>query len=270
MQQVSPLLPEGLSYFATWRDLALALGGLLAISFLLIWWRQQTRIWLRVVMVTFLLAFGLCFASIYLFEVPPYRAGCPGGCNGWRGYPLPVARITQEGQTQIGLADFGLNLLLLWTLVLLASLLARVVTSAVGWEDRGRRGQALILLALFAAPWAYLPRLLDPPQPSTTGEELRLVNNARRAAEATYGITGLWVQRLALEDVRVLQPNPLQETAPELAGVRSQVCLRGYTYFYIPWRRYRVDLEPTGVTALDLVEVPLAGSCWQGIPGERS
>ena len=265
MPPVAPSLPGGFSYFASWRDLALALGGLLAVTFLIIWWRQQTRHWHRVVLGTFLLAFALGFASIYLFEVPPHLAGCPQGCNGWRGYPLPVARITQEGQTQIGLGDFALNLLLLWTLVLLGALLARVVTSAVGWEERGRRSRTLILLLLFAAPWAYLPRYLDPPQPTTNGEELRLVNNARRAAEATYGITGLWVQRLALEDVRLLSPNPLSESEPILAGVRSQVCLRGYTYFYLPWRRYRVDLEPTGVTALDLVEVPLEGSCWQEV-----
>lgn len=262
MNPSSPGLPEGLSYFATWRDVALALGGGLAISFLIIWWRQQTRHWLRVTLFTFLIAFGLTFAGIYLFEVPPHLAGCAGGCEGWRGYPLPVARITREGQTQIGMADFGLNLLLLWTLVLLGSLIGQVVTTAAGWEDRSRRVRALLLLALFGLPWAYLPRLLDPPQPVTSGEELRLVNNARRAAEATYGITGLWVQRLALEDVRLLSPNPLTEAAPTLAGVRSQVCLRGYTYFYIPWRRYRVDLEATGVNALDLVEVPLDGSCW--------
>jgi hypothetical protein len=265
MPPIAPGLPGGLTYFAGWRDLALALGGLLAVIFLIIWWRQQTRYWHRVVLATFLVAFGLGFASIYLFEVPPYFAGCPGGCSGWRGYPRPVARITQAGQTQIGLADFALNLLLLWALVLLAALLIRIVTTAVSWEGRSRRSRILILVLLFAAPWAYLPRFLDPPQPVTSGEELRLVNNARRAAESTYGITGLWVQRLALEDVRLLGPNPLSETDPILAGVRSQICLRGYTYFYIPWRRYRVDLEPTGVTALDLVEVPLQGSCWQEV-----
>ncbi len=264
-QPASPLF-QGLSYFSTWRDVALALGGLLAISFLIVWWRQQTRHWHRIILVTFLLAFALTFASIYLFEVPPYFAGCPTGCSGWRGYPLPVARITQAGQTQLGLADFALNLLLLWTLVLFGSLIWRLVTTAVSWEERSRRSRGLILLLIFIVPWAYLPRFLDPPQPATEGEEQRLVNNARRAAEATYGITGLWVQRLALEDVRVISPNPLSETAPDLAAVRSQVCLRGYTYFYLPWRRYRVNLEPTGVTALDLVEVPLAGSCWQEIP----
>ena len=258
---------EGLVILPAGANVALALGGLLAITFLIIWWRQQTRQWHRVVLATFLVAFALCFASIYLFEVPPYVAGCPEGCNGWRGYPLPVARITQAGQTQIGLADFALNLLLLWTLVLLAVLLGRVVTTAVGWEERSRRSRTLIMALLFVAPWAYLPRFLDPPQPVTEGEEQRLVNNARRAAEATYGITGLWVQRLALEDVRLLSPNPLSESDPNLGGVRSQVCLRGYTYFYVPWRRYRVDLEPTGVTALDLVEVPLEGSCWQEVTG---
>ncbi|MFZ1769669.1 MAG: hypothetical protein WAU00_10760, partial [Caldilinea sp.] len=92
--------------------------------------------------------------------------------------------------------------------------------------------------------------------------DLRLVTNARRAAETTYGITGLWVHRLALEDLRQLSPNPLGETTPDLTAIRSQVCLRGYTYFYIPWRRYRVSLEPTGVNALSITELPLNGSCW--------
>lgn len=261
-QSALPGLPPGLSYFTDWRDLVLALGGLLGIAFLIVWWTQQTRRWLRVVLLTFLIAFLLAFASIYLFEVPPFLAGCPGGCAGWRGYPMPVARITPQGQTQIGLVDFGFNLLLLWLLVLVASLLWRLVATAVRWEDAGRSQRVLMLLVLFALPWALLPRFLDPPQPTTTGEELRLVNNARRAAESTYGITGLWVQRLALEDVRQLSPNPLSEETTADDTVRSQVCLRGYTYFYIPWRRYRVSLEPTGVNALDLVEVPLEGSCW--------
>ena len=104
--------------------------------------------------------------------------------------------------------------------------------------------------------------ICPPPQPATTGEELRLVINAQRAAETTYAVTGLWVQRLALEDLRQLSPNPLAEQTPDLAAIRSQVCLRGYTYFYIPWRRYLVSLEPTGVNALEFLELPLSGSCW--------
>lgn len=255
-------MTDGLSYFADWRDILLAVGGALSIILLMIWWRQQTTHWFRVLVLTFLLAFALDFASIYLFEVPPYYAGCSAGCAGWRGYPLPVARITVTGQTQVGIADFGLNLILLWLLVVVAALLGRVVGLAIDWENRSRRARLLTLGLLFLIPWSLLPRFLEPPQPTTTGEELRLVNNARRAAESTYRITGLWVQRLALEDVRQLSPNPLLEAQPDLASVRSQVCLRGYSYFYMPWRKYRIDLEPTGVTAVDFTELPLDSACW--------
>ncbi|MFO7631150.1 MAG: hypothetical protein R6W76_01355, partial [Caldilinea sp.] len=94
---------EGWGYFVDWRDLLLAAGGLFAVSLVIIWWNQQTRHWHRIAILSFLVAFGLAFASIYLFWVPPYYAGCATGCMGWRGFPLPVARITFDGQTQIGL-----------------------------------------------------------------------------------------------------------------------------------------------------------------------
>jgi len=258
-------LPEGWSYFADWRDLLLALGGLLAVALAIVWWHQQTRQWHRITSLSFLIAFALAFASLYLFWVPPYYAGCSAGCPGWRGFPLPVARITFDGQTQIGLLDVLLNALLLWLLVLVASLVAQIVAVVFQLENRARRVRVLALLLFILVPWALLPRYLDPPQPVTTGEELRLVTNARRAAETTYGITGLWVHRLALEDLRQLSPNPLGETTPDLTAIRSQVCLRGYTYFYIPWRRYRVSLEPTGVNALSIVELPLDGPCWDDV-----
>ncbi|HQY89961.1 hypothetical protein [Caldilinea sp.] len=255
-------LPEGWSYFADWRDLLLALGGLLAVALTIIWWGQQTRRWYRIAALSFLIAFILAFASIYLFWVPPYYAGCASGCMGWRGFPLPVARITFDGQTQIGLLDVLLNVLLLWLFVLVASLVGRIAAVIFGLENRSRRVRVIAVLVFVLAPWALLPRYLNPPQPVTTAEDLRLVTNARRAAETTYGITGLWVHRLALEDLRQLSPNPLGETTPDLTAIRSQVCLRGYTYFYIPWRRYRVSLEPTGVNALSITELPLNGSCW--------
>ncbi|MBW7885383.1 MAG: hypothetical protein H3C34_22680, partial [Caldilineaceae bacterium] len=224
MQEGSlPGLPEGWAYFADWRDLVLALGGLLSVALLAVWWQQQTRYWYRIAILTFLGAFVLSFTSIYLFWVPPYYAGCAAGCTGWRGFPLAVARVTFAGQTQIGLIDFLLNTLLLWLIVLLATLIGRLVGVAIGWENRSRRVRLLVLILLFIVPWALLPRFLDPPQPVTSGEELRLVTNARRAAESTYRITGLWVQRLALEDVRQLSPNPLSEATPDLSAVRSQV-----------------------------------------------
>ncbi|MBK8046345.1 MAG: hypothetical protein IPK16_03960 [Anaerolineales bacterium] len=161
-------MTNGLSYFADWRDILLAVGGALSIILLMIWWRQQTTHWFRVLVLTFLLAFALDFASIYLFEVPPYYAGCSTGCAGWRGYPLPVARITVTGQTQVGIADFGLNLILLWLLVVVAALLGRVVGLAIDWENRSRRARLLTLGLLFLIPWSLLPRFWSrhsPPPP---------------------------------------------------------------------------------------------------------
>jgi hypothetical protein len=118
------------------------------------------------------------------------------------------------------------------------------------------------VLLLVVLPWAFMPRILNPPQPRAEGEDLRLAVNARRSAEFTYRVTGVWIQRLALEDVReaAVTRNP-----ESLFGetVVNEVCLRGYTYFYIPWQRYRVTLDPSGVTALQLAEVPLSGSCWE-------
>ena len=70
-----------------WRDLLFAIVALIMVTLLIIWWSQQTRDWYRIAVGTFLLAFAVCIASFYLFEVPPYYAGCPGGCAGWRGYP---------------------------------------------------------------------------------------------------------------------------------------------------------------------------------------
>ena len=92
-------LPEGWSYFADWRDLLLALGGLLAVALVIIWWSQQTRHWHRIAILTFLAAFALAFASLYLFWAPPYYAGCPAGVRGgaafrcrWRASPLTARR----------------------------------------------------------------------------------------------------------------------------------------------------------------------------------
>jgi hypothetical protein len=95
-----------------------------------------------------------------------------------------------------------------------------------------------------------------------TGEELRLTTNAGRAAEFTYRITGLWIQRLAVEDVKVLQPEG-EANLETVNRVGSQVCLRGYTYFFIPWQRYRIDLDGIGRTALRLTELPLTEGCWK-------
>ncbi|HXF63295.1 MAG TPA: hypothetical protein VNK95_16830 [Caldilineaceae bacterium] len=255
-------LPEGWVYFAGLPDLALALVGILLITLLIIWWRQQTRLWFRVVMATFLAALLLCIGSYYLFVVPPYFASCPSGCTGWRGFPLRFALIDLNGVSRVAVLDFLLNLLMLWLLWLGASVVWRLAALALRWENRSWRFKLLFIVLLVILPWAFLPRVLDPPQPPAVGEDLRLAVNAERSAEFTYRITGFWLQRLALEDIRRGAPIANPES---LFGetVVNEVCLRGYTYFYLPWRRYRITLDPSGVTALNLAEVPLQGSCWE-------
>ncbi|MCB0044690.1 MAG: hypothetical protein KDD92_04610 [Caldilineaceae bacterium] len=259
-----PALPPGWANFADWLDLLLGGAGLLLITLLIIWWRQQTPRWFRIVAGGLLFALLLSIASIELFVLPPHLAGCPAGCPGQSGYPLPVARITLAGVREIAPVDFLLNWLLLWLVTLGGMLVVTLLARGFQWWKRSNRTRALFLLTVVVIPWALLPRFLPLPQAVTGGEELRLANNARRSAEFTYRITGPWVQRLAIEDVRVLSGD---EEAAALAGQEqvtiSQVCLRGYTYFLIPWRRYRITLDATGTTALTMNDVGLQGTCWR-------
>lgn len=248
--------------FAGWPDVALAGVALLLTLLLIVWWRQQTRQWFRIVTSLALLALVLCIASYYLFVVPAFYAGCAQGCLGWRGFPRAFATVNFDGAATITALDFALNWLMLWLLWLVASVVWRLLALGFRWNERSLRTKMLFVLAVAVLPWALLPRFIDPPQPTPTGEALRLAINARRSAEFTYRITGLWVQQLALEDVRQIQP--AGEFDIDTANqVGSQVCLRGYTYFYLPWRRYRIDLDMSGVTALSLAQLPLNEPCWR-------
>ena len=247
--------------FASIADLPFAIAGLILSLLLIIWWRQQSSAWFRVAVSTFLAAVVLAILSFYLFVMPPYSAGCPDGCPGWRGYPLRMARVEVDGTSIVGIADFALNVLILWLLWLAATVVWRIMATALEWEARSTRVRALFVFFLVVLPWALMPRILNPPQLQVSGEDQRMANNALRAAEFTYGITGLWVQRLGLEDVRrsgTLEAAPLSEgdVAP------NQVCLRGYTYFFLPWQRYVVGLDASGATALELTERTLGDPCW--------
>lgn len=261
-EQGLPNRLEGWVYFADFVDLGLALLSGLLIALLIVWWRQQTRYWFRIVMGTFLAALLMCIAGYYLFVVPPYSVGCPEGCTGRRGFPLPFAWIDLNGVSHIALLDFLLNLLMLWLLWLGAGLVWRLLAVAIQWEQRSWRSRLLFVIFLMILPWAWMPRVLEPPQPQVMDENARLANNARRSAEFTYRVTGVWIQRLALEDIRLLAPITNPESVFGETQV-NEVCLRGYTYFYVPWARYRITLDPSGRTALRLDEVPLTGSCWE-------
>ena len=258
-----PVWSQQWSLFASWRDLPFAIAGLTLCLLLIVWWRQQSGLWFRVAAATFLVALLLAITSFYIFVVPPYTAGCAQGCAGWRGYPFRIAEFAISGRSVLGRADFALNVLILWLLWLTASVIWRLLATVFQLESRSRRGRMLFLIFIVIGPWAILPRVLNPPQLQVLGEDQRLANNALRAAEFTYGITGIWIQRLALEDVRRDPEATSTDVAAAEAGLGNQVCLRGYTWFFVPWQRYRIGLDPSGATPLSLVERPLAGSCWE-------
>lgn len=271
-----PTLPAGWVYFSDWRDGIVALIGLLLITLMVIWWRQQSNQWFRVVVSMLFVAVVLCISSFYVFQVPRYFVDCPAatGCDGWRGFPQPVAQIglietinngerASKEVIRVAPVDFGFNLLILWLLLLGASVVWRLIALATNWSTRPFRTQVILILVIGIMPWALLPRFLSPPQPTPTGESLRIANNARRSAEFTYGITGLWVHQLALEDVRSAPADYETEfcsSGPDEAI--HQVCLRGYTYFYLPWRHYVIDLDPDGVTSCNITELELIEPCW--------
>lgn len=250
-----------LLYFAQWPDLLFAALGLLLGLLLLTWWRQQSERWYSIFALTLLGAALIDVATYYLFVVPPHVAGCPDGCAGQIGYPLPFALIGIDGNTHLFVLDFVLNLLLIWLFLFGLTVLARIFAEGMSLSRRSRRFKFGFFIVFFVIPLALLPRYFNPPEPHVYGEELRLSVNARRAAETTYNITGLWVQRLALEDIQYA-PIQVPDTFGGIDRPQAQVCLRGYIYFYIPWQRYRITLDRTGVTALNLSRLPLQGSCW--------
>ena len=269
-------LPDGWVYFSNWQDGIVALIGALLITLMIIWWRQQSSQWFRVIVSMLLAAVILCISSFYFFEVPRYFVDCPQtvGCDGWRGYPQPIARVgmvetnnngvtEQQEVIRVAPIDFSFNLLILWLLLLGASVVWRLVTLAVDWSRSPFRTRLILILIIGVLPWALLPRFLSPPQPTPTGEALRLANNARRSAEFTYSVTGLWVQQLALEDIRSAPADYETEfCSPQPDETINQVCMRGYTYFYLPWRRYLIELDPDGVTSCNITELELVQPCW--------
>lgn len=258
----APIWSDQWIFFTSWQGLFFAGVGMLLLFLLMIWWRQQTERWFRIVMGTLLLALCMTISSYYFFVVPVYHANCPIGCTGWRGFPLAFAMIDLTGISYLAPIDFLMNLLLLWLLWLGASVVWRILAVALRLAEQPLRFQLLFVILLMILPWAITPRLINPPQPQILGEEERLAINARRAAEYTYRITGLWVHRLAVEDVRVMTDGLDDPTTDPINRIGGQVCLRGYTYFFLPWRRYRIDLDGIGRTALRLEELTLDESCW--------
>ena len=240
------------------------LASLLALALLVVWWRERTRRWGYLLVSTLVLAAILTWSAGWLFEVPDYLVGCPNLCPGWRGYPVPTTLSTVHGTWTLSLAGLAVNFLFHWLLLLLLAAVWSALDRQWHTPTAAALRKALVMGAVVIALWALIPRYASPPEPAVQGDPQRLGINAKRLAARALGGLDWRIQRLALEDVRRL-PQRSQPDAPGLppsAGPEWRVCLRGYTFFYAPWRRIYVDLDATGALAIGGGILPLDQECW--------
>jgi hypothetical protein len=197
----------------------------------------------------------LSWWSGHVFHVPDYRAGCDGLCPGYSGAPAPIYRGESAGG-QFLPTGFALDSAV-YLVVLLSW--AGVVRTIIGRMDEaasGRRqgwAQLLVAFILLIGPFALAPLYLPPPEAQVRGDSLRVAINARREVYLYDDLASLPVLRAGLEDVR-----PRRDGQP---GMR--VCLRTYTYFYVPSGHMYLDMTPEGVHSNQGGVLPVDKSCWE-------
>lgn len=232
--------------------LLIGLGALLVALLLAIWWRQHTFRWPLVVVTCLVAAPALSWWSGHAFVVADYRAGCDGLCSGFRGAPIAFFQGETAGAAFLpGMFAISalvyLALLLAWTSIIYAFAARGAVLGRIAGG-----GQALLTLVLFAVPFALSPFFLPPPEAHVRGDSLRIAINAEREVYMYDQKAGAPVLRVGLEDVR-----PRSDRAP---GMR--VCLRTYTFFYVPTGYMFLDMAPEGVHSTAGGIVPNGNSCW--------
>ncbi|NOX62561.1 MAG: hypothetical protein GXP42_11555 [Chloroflexi bacterium] len=226
--------------------LVIAVGALAVV-----WWVRRSGRGLEWVLLAIPLALGASYLSSFLFRVPDYQAGCAGVCRGWWGHPLPTHISDGVGGAIFLPVGFALNAAAYYVAILLFSIFVALMASYFRWSERGRRWRLFFVIMVVFVPLALAPSWASPPQPNFPLPEQRLVINAERAWRWQLLAKSVSQRRLAAEDVR-LHPD----------GERHRVCFRIYTWFYLPYRRAYVDLEPAGVRATGGGLLPLDASCW--------
>ncbi len=236
-----------------WQSIGLGLILLAGAVLLAVWWRQQTFRWWAVLAVAVVVAPTLSWWSAEAFQVADYRAGCDGLCPGYRGAPLPVYHGQAAGGDFLP-AGFLLNALIYLVLLLSWAAVVRGLVRRIGGEGRSAWiVQGLLGLALFTLPIAFSPLVLPPPEAHVRGDPQRIAINARREVYLYDQLADLPVLRVGLDDVR-----PRRDDQP---GMR--VCLRVYTFFYLPIGWMYLDMTPEGVHSNNGGVLPLAQSCWE-------
>jgi hypothetical protein len=244
----------------TWQ--AVLLGLLLAsvATLLTIWWRQQTFRWAIIVLICLAGAPLLSWWSGIAFEVADYRAGCDGLCPGYGGAPIPFFRGQAAGGSFLS-GMFLVNCLLYLVLLLAWSAIMRAIlrtppplSPASKSGNRGRFWWQLVGgVVMLIAPFALSPLYLPPPEAHVRGDPQRIAINAGREVYLYDELAPVPVLRVGLEDVR-----PYSNGQP---GMR--VCLRTYTFFYLPAGHMYLDMTTEGVHSYNGGVVPLEKSCWE-------
>jgi hypothetical protein len=238
----------------TWEAVLSGLALLAAAVLLTIWWRQQSYRWVVVLAICLAAAPALSWWSGIAFEAPDYQAGCNGLCLGFRGAPVRVF----QGQAAGG--DFLPGLFVVNSLIYLVVLLtwSMVMRGVLRRRDRLAArpltwSRVALGLVLLVGPFALSPLYLPPPEAHVRGEPQRIAINAQHEVYMYRQQAPAPVLRVGLEDVR-----PRPDGRP---GMR--VCLRTYTYFYLPTGHMYLDMTPEGVHSNNGGVRPLSASCWE-------
>jgi len=224
---------------------------LLITVLVVVWWLRHSRRGLDWILIVAPLAFALSYLSSILVRVPDYQAGCNGWCPGWWGAPFPAYLSDGTSSYTLNPVGFIADAALFYTAILVLSAGIVLLAEQLKWSERGRRWRIGFVIVVFILPLALLPTLIPLREPNLVGPEQRYAINAKRAWRWQLQSGRFSDRRLVVEDVR-LHPD----------GERLRVCLRAYTWLYIPYDKVYVDLEPAGVRATGGGVIPLSDSCW--------
>jgi len=239
-------------FVSTWTAILTGLALIAAAILLTIWWKQHTFQWAMVLTVCLIAAPLLSWWSGEVFVVEPYRAGCDGLCIGYRGAPIATHRIDGEG-AEFSRIGFAVNSLGYLALALSWSAVIHAILARFGELRRNATLVQVILgLVLAIGPVALSPLFLPPPQARVRGDPQRIAINAQREVYLYDQEAEAPVLQVGLQDVR---PRSDGE-----GGMR--VCLRVYTFFYLPAGNMFLDMTPEGVHSNAGGVLPNETSCW--------